>query len=80
VLTSTIPLLGELVGELSVRSERFRRLWARHDVEAVGPAGRTFNHPLVGPIELWIERLAIIGRHHHSPQAIRKHHFPGAKS
>jgi transcriptional regulator with XRE-family HTH domain len=26
------PQLEELVGELSVRSERFRRLWARHDV------------------------------------------------
>ena len=26
------PRLVELIGELSLRSERFRRLWARHDV------------------------------------------------
>jgi hypothetical protein len=53
--------LAELVGELSVRSDRFRRLWARHDIEVAGTPARTFNHPLVGSIELKIERLAISG-------------------
>src|SRR4029077_16385020 len=28
------PLLNELVGELSVRSDHFRTLWARHDIRA----------------------------------------------
>jgi MmyB-like transcription regulator ligand binding domain len=28
------PRLAQLVGELSVRSDQFRRLWARHDVHA----------------------------------------------
>ena len=55
------PRLAELVGELSVRSDRFRRLWARHDIEVAGTPARTFNHPLVGSIELKIERLAISG-------------------
>jgi transcriptional regulator with XRE-family HTH domain len=55
------PRLVELVGELSVRSDRFRRLWARHDVEVAAFPARTFNHPLVGSLELKAEWLAITG-------------------
>jgi len=55
------PRLVELVGELSVRSDRFRRLWARHDVEIAAFPARTFHHPLVGSLELQAEWLAIIG-------------------
>jgi transcriptional regulator with XRE-family HTH domain len=44
--------LVELIDELSVASERFRTLWARHDVKhrSNGPAG--FYHPKVGPLDL----------------------------
>lgn len=42
----------EVIGELSIGSERFRTLWARRDVRsrAVGPT--RFDHPVVGALEL----------------------------
>jgi transcriptional regulator with XRE-family HTH domain len=55
------PRLAELVGELSVRSDWFRRLWARHDIEVAAVPVRTFHHPLVGSLELYTEWLAITG-------------------
>jgi MmyB-like transcription regulator ligand binding domain len=50
-----------LVGELSVKSERFRQLWARQDV--VAPAGgcATLHHPEVGEMTLYREKLQISG-------------------
>ena len=54
------PRLAELVGELSVRSERFRELWGRHDVRPKVPGQITeVNHPLLGPLRLRSETLAI---------------------
>jgi transcriptional regulator with XRE-family HTH domain len=53
------PKLNELVGELSVRSERFRQLWARHDVRPKRSGTARINHPLVGPLELSYERFPI---------------------
>jgi transcriptional regulator with XRE-family HTH domain len=55
------PRLNELVGELSVRSERFRQLWARHDVRPKRSGTARIDHPLVGPLELSYERLPIPG-------------------
>lgn len=55
------PRLAGLVGELSVRSEYFRRLWARHDIDVSAPLSFGLNHPLVGPLTLKPERFAIIG-------------------
>jgi transcriptional regulator with XRE-family HTH domain len=53
------PALNELIGELSVRSDRFRQLWARHDSQ-VKRTGRTrIEHPLVGSIELGFEKLPV---------------------
>jgi transcriptional regulator with XRE-family HTH domain len=54
------PRLAEIVDELSASSDHFRRLWARHDVEPATVPTRTIDHPLVGPIELRTETLAII--------------------
>jgi hypothetical protein len=53
------PRLNELVGELSVRSERYRRLWARHDVRHRSRGTTQIEHPLVGPLELTYEKLQI---------------------
>jgi transcriptional regulator with XRE-family HTH domain len=53
------PRLNELVGELSVRSERFRQLWARHDVRAKRSGTTRLDHPQVGPLELSYEKLPI---------------------
>ena len=55
------PRLTELVGELSVRSERFRRLWGRHDVHPKRPRVSRLRHPKVGDLELYASKLAIIG-------------------
>jgi transcriptional regulator with XRE-family HTH domain len=55
------PRLAELVGELSVRSDEFRRLWARHDVRPRLSGVARLNHPQVGRMELNYEKLAIIG-------------------
>jgi hypothetical protein len=54
--------LNELVGELSVRSDHFRRLWARHDIRARISGGRRhMYHPQVGELELHYENLQISG-------------------
>jgi transcriptional regulator with XRE-family HTH domain len=56
------PPLNDLVGELSVRSDHFRRLWARHDVRARTSGGtRHMYHPQVGELELHYENLQIAG-------------------
>ncbi|WP_258341721.1 helix-turn-helix transcriptional regulator [Saccharopolyspora gregorii] len=46
------PRAKELVGELSVRSEEFRRFWARHDVRERTRGRKHFAHPLVGELDL----------------------------
>ncbi|WP_127507365.1 helix-turn-helix transcriptional regulator [Actinoplanes solisilvae] len=53
------PRLIELVGELSLASPLFRRLWARHDVRHRGAAAVPFNHPQVGHLTLRREKLHI---------------------
>ena len=54
--------LNELVGELSVRSDHFRSLWARHDIRAGTSGGtRHMYHPEVGELELHYENLQISG-------------------
>ena len=44
--------LVELMGELSVASQRFRTLWARHDVKHRSNGPARFYHPQVGPLDL----------------------------
>ena len=51
--------LQDLVGELSTRSDTFRRLWAAHDVRTHGAGTKRFNHPVVGELTLVYEELAI---------------------
>jgi transcriptional regulator with XRE-family HTH domain len=53
------PRLNELVGELSVRSERFRKLWARHDSRPKRSDTARIDHPQVGTLELSYEKLPI---------------------
>ncbi|MFF8970652.1 helix-turn-helix domain-containing protein [Streptomyces sp. NPDC014995] len=54
------PRLSALVGELSVKSEDFRRLWATHDVKEKSHGVKRLRHPLVGELSLNFEgfRLA----------------------
>ena len=55
------PRFIELVGELSLASDRFRKLWARHDVRVREGASVTLDHPQVGELILNREKLAIGG-------------------
>jgi len=55
------PRIAQLVGELSLASERFRQLWARHDVKPLAGAPVRMRHPQVGMLELGREKLAIGG-------------------
>jgi transcriptional regulator with XRE-family HTH domain len=51
--------IAQLVGELSLASEPFRQLWARHDVKALAGAPVRMHHPEVGPLVLRREKLPI---------------------
>ncbi|MET9493329.1 helix-turn-helix transcriptional regulator [Streptomyces sp. NPDC006552] len=51
------PELSALVGELSVKSEEFRTLWATHDVKEKGHGVKRMRHPLVGELTLAYETL-----------------------
>jgi hypothetical protein len=51
--------LQDLVGELSTRSDTFRRLWADHNVRSHGAGTKRFHHPVVGELTLAYEELAI---------------------
>ena len=56
------PRLAELVGELSVRSDHFRRLWSRHDARAQpGGGSHIMRHPQVGDLELHYEKFTVAG-------------------
>ncbi|RAM37386.1 helix-turn-helix transcriptional regulator [Arthrobacter globiformis] len=49
--------LHDLIGELSTRSEEFRRRWGAHNVRHHGAGFKTFNHPIVGEMTLAFEGL-----------------------
>ncbi|MET0424508.1 MAG: helix-turn-helix transcriptional regulator [Actinoplanes sp.] len=48
----THPRATAIVGELSIRSADFRRLWARHDVRETVHGSKVFRHPRVGDLRL----------------------------
>ncbi|MFD5203084.1 helix-turn-helix domain-containing protein [Streptomyces sp. NPDC058375] len=51
------PELSALVGELSVKSDEFRRLWATHNVKEKGHGVKLIRHPLAGDLTLSYETL-----------------------
>ncbi|MEU1017441.1 helix-turn-helix transcriptional regulator [Streptomyces sp. NPDC005898] len=53
------PQLSALVGELSVKSEEFRNLWATHDVREKGHGVKRMRHALVGELTLAYETLRL---------------------
>lgn len=53
------PLLSSLVGELSLKSEEFRRLWATHDVKEKSYGVKRMRHPLVGELTLNFESFTL---------------------
>lgn len=51
--------LTDLVGELSTRSERFRTLWAAHNVRYHRSGVKRLRHPVVGDLELTYEAFEL---------------------
>lgn len=49
--------LHDLIGELSTRSQEFRRLWSSHDVRHHGAGAKVFRHPVVGEMTIAYEGL-----------------------
>ena len=53
------PELAALVGELSVKSEDFRRWWADHNVKDKSNGRKALHHPLVGELVVDYESLRL---------------------
>ncbi|GLY25686.1 helix-turn-helix transcriptional regulator [Micromonospora sp. NBRC 101691] len=53
--------LIDLVGELSLKSPEFGRLWARHDVRGKAHEAKVFHHPEVGELTLTYDSLSVDG-------------------
>jgi transcriptional regulator with XRE-family HTH domain len=52
--------LTDLVGELATCSEAFRTRWAAHDVRIHRGGIKTFNHPVVGHLELAYDSMELV--------------------
>lgn len=52
------PELGQLVGDLSIRSPEFGRLWARHRVHQRSTGTKRYHHPLVGDLTVTYQALS----------------------
>jgi transcriptional regulator with XRE-family HTH domain len=72
------PRLTDLVGELSLKSPEFRRLWARHDVRARTAGTKRFVHPIVGELDLGYETFAVNGAQ--GQTLVAYHAEPGSPS
>jgi hypothetical protein len=55
--TPTDKALHDLVGELSTRSDEFRRRWSAHNVRTHGTGVKHFHHQVVGDLTLAWETL-----------------------
>ncbi|MBF4626551.1 helix-turn-helix transcriptional regulator [Curtobacterium flaccumfaciens] len=51
--------LAALIGELSMRSDDFRELWAAHDVRRHYAGVKSFRHSVVGPLQLHFQTLEL---------------------
>lgn len=49
--------LGDLIGELSTRSDLFRRLWGAHDVREHRTGLKSIHHPVVGDLDLTYQSM-----------------------
>src|SRR5699024_11400304 len=58
--------LQDLVGELSTRSDTFRRLWGAHDVRTHGAGTKRFTHPVIGDVAFAYEQPAVTAEPGHA--------------
>ncbi|WP_203716398.1 helix-turn-helix domain-containing protein [Asanoa siamensis] len=52
VHTPNDPQLAQLVGELCLQDDDFRRWWAGHDVRITSAGRKRLHHPLIGTVDL----------------------------
>lgn len=52
------PGLARLIGDLSIRSPEFRRLWARNRVHERSVGTKRYHHPLVGDVTITYQALS----------------------
>lgn len=71
------PRVTKLVGELSIHSERFRTLWAKHDVKVRDEGVTQLDHPQVGPIDLRFQKFVLPESEH---LLVTYHAEPGSPS
>lgn len=72
------PRFVELVGALSLTSPRFRELWGRHDVTHREGTMVTIDHPHVGELTLYREKLPLTGTG--GQMLVLYHPEPGGKN
>ena len=53
------PQLSALIGELSVKSEHFRRWWAEHQVLVRTSGTKLYRHPIVGEVTIDFQALQL---------------------
>ena len=72
--------LHDLVGELSTRSDEFRRRWGAHNVRTHGTGTKHFHHHVVGDLALAYESLDLRAEpgltHDHLRRRTRLTHRP----
>ncbi|MGJ0387824.1 helix-turn-helix transcriptional regulator [Microbacterium sp. CGR1] len=52
--------LSDLVGELSTRSDLFRKLWGAHDVREHRTGLKSVHHPVVGDLDLTFQAMDLV--------------------
>ncbi|MFE9247304.1 helix-turn-helix transcriptional regulator [Nocardiopsis sp. NPDC006938] len=55
------PRLNEVVGELALKSEEFRSLWARHDVRGKTGDAKPLHHSQAGALDLRYDSFTVNG-------------------
>jgi transcriptional regulator with XRE-family HTH domain len=55
--------LSDLIGELSTRSDVFRKLWGAHDVREHRTGIKKVNHPVVGSLDLTFQGMDLASDH-----------------
>ena len=64
--------LSDLVGELSVRSEEFRTLWAAHNVRFHRSGTKSIHHPVVGDLHPVLRGHGPAGRPGSVPRGLQR--------
>lgn len=52
--------LSDLIGELSTRSDLFRKLWGAHDVREHRTGTKSIHHPIVGDLDLTFQGMDLV--------------------